>query len=86
MQMDKIPTVARHHVRICVRALIVALIVGSALNAINQGDLLIAGQPVVWWKIALTYVVPFLVSAHGALSASARPRAAAANRQSEAAH
>ena len=40
------------------RSLIVALIVGTVLNVINQGDLLLAGETPVLWKLALTYLVP----------------------------
>jgi hypothetical protein len=51
------------------RALVVALIVGTTLNLINQGEAIFGGAPVNWGKLAMTYTVPFLVSAHGALSA-----------------
>lgn len=51
------------------RAIAVAMVVGTLLNLINQGDRLIAGVDVNWFKLALTYAVPFFVSAHGALSA-----------------
>ena len=50
----------------------VALIVGTILIAINQGDLLLGGlwTPALAWKILLTYLVPFLVSTYGALGQS----------------
>ena len=51
------------------RALIVALVVGSGLNLINQGDALFSGGHLNWLKVALTYAVPFVVSTHGAVSA-----------------
>jgi hypothetical protein len=51
------------------RALIVALIIGSVLNLINQGDALIAGRALDWLKIALTYIVPYCVNTHGAVTA-----------------
>jgi hypothetical protein len=51
------------------RSTLVALIVGTALNAINQGDALVAGQPLVLWKIALTYFVPFAVASYGSYAA-----------------
>jgi hypothetical protein len=51
------------------RALTVSLIVGSALTAINQGDLIAAGAYPPVWKIALTFLVPFLVTTYGAYSA-----------------
>lgn len=51
------------------RSLAVALVVGTVLNAINQGDALLAGEPLRWGKIALTYAVPYLVATYGAVAA-----------------
>ncbi len=53
------------------RAIKVALVVGTCLTVINQGDALLAGAsaPELWWKIPLTYCVPFVVSLYSALSA-----------------
>lgn len=51
------------------QSLFVAMLVGSPLNGINQGDAILSGGPVSWWKIALTYCVPFLVATYGAYSA-----------------
>lgn len=51
------------------RSLAVAVIVGTALNAINQGPEILAGQWPVLWKLALTYVVPFLVASYGSFAA-----------------
>ena len=51
------------------RSLVVALVVGTVLNAINQGDVAMAGGNLNWWKCALTYCVPFCVSTYGAYSA-----------------
>jgi hypothetical protein len=51
------------------RAAVVALVVGTTLNLINQGEAILGGGRISWGKLALTYTVPFLVSAHGALSA-----------------
>jgi hypothetical protein len=59
----------RRIISICSRACVVALIVGTALNLINQGDALFGGGGVNYLKLALTYAVPFFVSAHGALTA-----------------
>ena len=50
------------------RSLIVALIIGTVLNVINQGDALVSGAPLNYWKIALTFIVPFCVSTYGAYS------------------
>jgi hypothetical protein len=50
------------------RSLGVALVVGTILNLINQGDTLISGQRPDLAKLALTYVVPYVVSTYGAVS------------------
>ena len=50
-------------------AIMVALVIGTVLNLINQGDALLAGDPLVWWKIVLTYLVPYCVSTYGAVMA-----------------
>ena len=51
------------------RSALTALVVGSILTAINQGNILLAGDlpAVLLWKIPLTYCVPFAVSTWGAL-------------------
>ena len=51
------------------RSLSIALVVGSVLLVINQGDVLLAGHPspALAWKIPLTYLVPFVVATWGAL-------------------
>ncbi|MGE0410304.1 MAG: nitrate/nitrite transporter NrtS [Amphiplicatus sp.] len=54
---------------VCGRAAVVAVIVGTLLNLINQGDALLSGGEVSVLKIVLTYLVPFVVSTHGALMA-----------------
>ncbi len=52
------------------RSLIASAVVGTALTALNQGDVILAGQltGALAWKIPLTYCVPFLVATYGALS------------------
>ncbi|HYZ40393.1 MAG TPA: nitrate/nitrite transporter NrtS [Stellaceae bacterium] len=50
------------------RSLWVALIVGTILNLINQGDALVTGRPLDVAKLVLTYIVPYLVSTYGAVS------------------
>src|SRR6476620_5887742 len=50
------------------RSLYVALIVGTVLNLINQGDAILAGGPINWAKVILTFAVPYLVSTYGAVS------------------
>jgi hypothetical protein len=45
------------------------LIVGSNLNIINQGDALVRSGAIDWWKLLLTYCMPFCVATFGACSA-----------------
>ena len=51
------------------RSLVVALVVGTALNLINQGPEVLSGEVPVLWKVALTYAVPFLVASYGSYAA-----------------
>lgn len=53
------------------RSLALTMIIGTVLTAINQGNVIWAGQAPVWWKVALTYCVPFCVATYGAYSALA---------------
>lgn len=62
---------ARENLR---RAIGVAVVVGTLLIAINQGDQIIAGHIPPLWKILLTFIVPYCVSSF------AGARAAGANR------
>lgn len=50
------------------RALVVAAVVGSILNVINQGEAIAYGSPQVV-KLLLTYAVPFCVSIYSAVGA-----------------
>ena len=50
------------------RSFIVALIVGTILNLINQGDALFGDGRVNWAKIILTFAVPYCVATYGAVS------------------
>jgi hypothetical protein len=50
------------------RSLYVALVVGTILNLINQGDALFGAAEVNWIKIVLTYLVPYAVCTYGAVS------------------
>ena len=50
----------------------VSMIVGTVLVAINQGNLILstaALPPDLYWKIPLTYCVPFCVSTYAAVDA-----------------
>jgi hypothetical protein len=63
---------AVRHGPIVRNAIKTALVVGTVLTAINQGDVLLRGalSGVVLAKMLLTYIVPYLVSTTGALSVS----------------
>ena len=62
------------HLPVLKRSAIASLVVGTVLTLLNQGDLLLSGQwsNALYWKIPLTYCVPFLVATYGALSNSRR--------------
>ena len=51
------------------RSLVVAFVVGTALNAINQGSELLHGDRLIIWKFLLTYFVPFVVASYGCYAA-----------------
>lgn len=51
------------------RSLLVALLIGTVLNAINQGPEIVTGHWPVWWKVLLTYSVPFCVASYGSYAA-----------------
>ncbi len=57
------------------RSQYVALIVGTLLVALNQGDVLGAHgvSGALWWKIPLTCVVPSCVATYGALANARSP-------------
>jgi hypothetical protein len=50
------------------RSFIVALVVGTVLNLINQGDALLGAHPMNLTKLFLTYLVPYCVATYGAVS------------------
>ena len=54
------------------RSLAAAVVVGTVLTALNQGDNLLAGHwsNALYWKIPLTYCVPLMVATYGALTNS----------------
>ena len=51
------------------KSLVICLLVGTVLTAINQGNFILAGefQWAMAWKIPLTYAVPFIVATTGGL-------------------
>jgi hypothetical protein len=50
------------------RCACVALVVGTILNLINQGDAIFGAASINWTKIVLTYLVPYAVSTYGTVS------------------
>ena len=56
------------------RSAMVAVVVGTILTLLNQGDGLFSGSwdSALYWKIPLTYCVPFLVATYGSLAAARR--------------
>ena len=50
------------------RSLLVALVVGTLLNLINQGDALLGAGHINWIKLILTYLVPYAVCTYGSVS------------------
>lgn len=50
----------------------VALVVGTILNLINQGDVLFGIAPISWPKLTLTFLIPYCVSTYGAVAARLR--------------
>jgi hypothetical protein len=53
----------------------VAVIVGTVLSAVNQGEVLLAGAAgaATWVRLAVNYLVPFCVASFGYLSARRAP-------------
>ncbi len=51
------------------RSLLMGLVVGTILVAINQGTAIAEGdfRSSLYWKVPLTYLVPFCVATWGAL-------------------
>jgi hypothetical protein len=52
----------------------IAALVGTLLSAVNQGAVIVSGHigAVTWARIAVNYLVPFLVASAGYLSARRR--------------
>ena len=65
------------------RSFYVALIVGTLLNLINQGDALLGAGSVIWLKVVLTYFVPYLVCTYGSVSSRLRTARSGASPHNE---
>ena len=73
-QITKCIMCALRHSPMLKRSITVAVVVGTILTVLNQGDVIFGGnwKPALYWKIPLTYCVPFCVATYGALSNSRR--------------
>ena len=49
------------------KALMSAFLVGTILTTINHGDVILKGESINYFKILLTYCVPFCVTTWGAI-------------------
>lgn len=52
--------------RIVMNALRIALLVGTVLNLVNQGEAILAGVSVSWIHLLLNYWVPYCVASYSA--------------------
>jgi hypothetical protein len=50
------------------KALFTALVVGTILTTINHGDVILSGTVPPFWKMILTYCVPYCVTTWGAVT------------------
>ena len=69
---------ALRHIPMLRRSAAIALVVGFVQVAVNQGDIVIAGDAssALMWKIPLTALIPFAVATFGALTNARRVAAA----------
>lgn len=52
--------------RIVINSLRIALVVGTVLNLVNQGEAIMAGASVSWVHLFLNYAVPYCVASYSA--------------------
>jgi len=53
-------------IRIARNALRIALVVGTVLNLINQGETILAGNKISFFHLLLNYLVPYCVASYSA--------------------
>lgn len=65
---------ALQHSSMLRRSFKLALVVGTLITALNQGNVIVAGDwsNELFWKIPLTYCVPFCVATYASLSTARR--------------
>ncbi len=61
---DFVKVISRRH--IVMNALRISLVVGTLLNAINQGSAFINGLEISWGQVLLNFVVPYCVASYSA--------------------
>jgi hypothetical protein len=71
-QLDGAPRCLSHALRhrpLLRRSLLTAAVVGTLIATINQGNVILGGDfpAELYWKLPLTYCVPFFVATWGAL-------------------
>jgi hypothetical protein len=54
---------------IVVNALRVSLLIGTILNAINNGETLVTGGDLPWLKVLMNYLVPYCVASYSGAKA-----------------
>lgn len=57
-------TVMSRH--IVINAFKIAVVVGSVLNLVNQGENILHGGTISWLNLSLNYLVPYCVSSYSA--------------------
>jgi len=60
--------------RIVMNALRIAVVVGTVLNLVNQGQAIMAGFGVSWIHLLLNYAVPYCVATYSATRIESKPQ------------
>ena len=60
--------------KIVKNSLRIAVVVGSVLNLVNQGEAILAGAAISWLHIVLNYLVPYCVASYSAAKNEATSR------------
>ena len=53
--------------QIVLNACRIALVVGTALNLVNQGEAILAGHGIAWGHVVMNYIVPYCVATYSAV-------------------
>ncbi len=73
-EIRKCISCAFRHLPMLRRSVIVASVVGTIITLFNQGDAILVGhwETALYWKIPISYCVPFCVAMYSALANSRR--------------